>query len=397
MSTGDDTSTAKGGFRTAITGGVQLFLVIAVVLVGLGVNRALMNTRPDAPTFEPQTAFPAVAVIRPSATEETIRVAETGTVQTRANVALAPQVGGRVVAVSPNLAAGGAFAANEELFAIDPTDLQLSERQARADLETAESALLLEQAEAETARREWRLVNGDEPIPALVAREPQIAQAKANVSAARARLADVRTDLGRTRYALPFDGRVVSTTIEPGQTLAANQSYGQAYNVEALEVVVPLSEDMLDLLEPAIGRAARVRRNAKDENDPASAHVVRVSAELDAQTRLAGIVLAFDEPPSLLPGAFVQVMITGDVLKHVFRMPADAVAAGDVMWVVDDGALGVRTPRVIARQADAVIVEAFDFADGVVITLPPGAREGMPVTVIAAEGAGAPERASAGG
>ncbi len=363
------------------TGWIQLALVIAVVLVTLVLNRVLLSGGDDGPAITLSPAPPAVSVIHPELTSATITVVESGVVRTRADIAITPQVSGRIVEVASNLATGGVFSANQTLFVIDPTDLELAVQQAEADLQTAQSALLLEEAEGESARREWRLVNAAAPVPPLVAREPQIAQARASVAAAQARLNDVRTDLGRTRYGLPFDGRVLSTTIELGQTVAANQSYGRVYNVDGLEVSVSIPAEALNVLRPVVSRRASIR-GVNDPSGPGvAARVARVSAELDPQTRLAGLVLSFDETPLLLPGAFVRADIMGDRVEEVLRLPADAIGAGGVVWVVADSVLRARRPTLVSRQGAFVIVEAFDVADGVVTTLPPGAREGLNVVV----------------
>ncbi len=373
------------GRGQSVTGWIQIVLVVVVLVGALAANRVLSRGGDGGPPITAAAALPAVTIMQPVFASDAVRVTETGSVRTRANVTIAPQVGGRVVAASPDFAAGGSFAAGDVLFAIDPTDYELGVQQAEADLASALSVLQLEEAEAETARREWRLINGDDPIPPLVARAPQIAQAEANVAAARARAADARTALERTRYVLPFDGRVVRTTIEVGQTVAANQPYGEVYNAGALEVFVSIPTDALAALEPAVGRSALVRGAGADGGVQASARVSRVEAELDAQTRLAGLVLTFDAPPPFLPGAFVRVDVRGDEVEDVFRAPADAVAAGGIVWVVDDGVLAARRPAIVSRQDDAVLLARFDPADGVVTTLPPGAREGLPVLVVNAQ------------
>jgi RND family efflux transporter MFP subunit len=368
--------------HASLMGRSQIALVIAVVIGALAVNQLLSMTAADAPEIVPAGSAPAVAVIRPAAGRATIRVSETGTVEARANVSITPQVSGRVVRVSPRFAAGGAFRAGEVLFEIDPTDVRLAVQQAQADLAAATSILRLEEAEAATAQQEWRLVNGTEPIPALVAREPQIAQARAGVQAAQARLADVETDLARTRYSLPFDGRIVRATAEVGQTVAANQVYGEAYRTRSVEVRVSLPAEAVAALQPLVGRPARVSGSGPGAAQSAQATVARVDAQLDRQTRLAGVTLVFDGPHPFLPGAFVSVEILGDEVEDVFRLPTDMVATDGSVWVVEGGVLAARRVRVISRQGDTAIVARFDTAAGVVTTPPPGARAGMAVRVV---------------
>ncbi len=378
-----DTGASTG---SSIAGWLQVAVVIGVLVGAFAVTRILSASVSGPERGAVTSDAPVVAIITPRPQTATVTVSETGTVRARADVSIAPQVGGRVVEVADSFAAGGAFAAGDTLFRIDPTDFELTVRQAQADLASAQSALELELAEAETAKREWRLVNGDEPIPALVAREPQIAQARASVAGAQARVGDARVALERTRYSLPFDGRVIATTIEMGQTLAPNQPYGTAYRVEALEAFVALPAEDIARLDPVQGRTARITAAGGRAPIEATATVARVDASLDARTRLAGVTLRFDSPPPFLPGAFVGVTVVGDTLDGVFEVPADIIGPGDRIWVVDGEALEARTATVLARGDDTAIVAAFDVADGVVVTAPAGAREGLVVRAVAQEG-----------
>lgn len=363
---------------------VQVALVLAVLVAALLVNRLLVSQAQGPGQISAGATSPVVSIIRPTPEPAQLTVTETATVQVRTTVSLAPQAGGRVARVSPNLAAGGAFSAGEVLLEIDPTDADLSVRQAQADLQTAVSALELETAEAETARREWALVNPDDAIPALVAREPQLAKARASVAAARARLATARTQRGRTVYSLPFDGRVLSSRLEVGQTLIANQPYGEAYAIDALEVSVPLAREALARLEPAVGRRAEIidaLAGARYSGD-----VVRVQADLDSATRLAGLVVGFDAEPDLPPGAFVTVRLFGDRLDAVLRLPADVIGAGDRVWTVRDGALSRTAVTILGRDSGGVLTLPFNYGGGIVTTPPPGAREGLTVSVLPERG-----------
>ena len=374
-----DTLTSRVRRLGGSAGVVQVVLVLAVLLAALLVNRLLVSQAQGPAQVSATATTPVVSIIRPTPEPAQLTVTETATVQVRTTVSWAPQAGGRVARVSPNLASGGAFTAGEILLEIDPTDADLSVRQAQADLQTARSAMELETAEAQTARREWSLVNPDEPIPALVAREPQLAQARASVAAARARLATAQTQRDRTVYSLPFHGRVLTSRIEVGQTLIANQPYGEAYAIDALEVSVPLAREALARLEPVVGRRAQIIDTIAGARYSGS--VIRVQADLDEATRLAGLVVGFDAEPDLPPGAFVTVRLLGDRLDAALRLPADVIGAGDQAWTVRDGALSLTSVDILGRDQGGVLTRPFDYGEGIVATPPPGAREGLAVSV----------------
>lgn len=374
--------------RSRLVGLVQIGLIVGVVVAALGINALLSRSASGPGRVAQQSRELAVETIVPEVHTQPILVEETGTVQVRAYVNLSPQVGGRVVEISPNLASGGTFEAGEVLFRIDSSDYEYAREQARSNVLSAESTLELELAEAETARREWELVNPGEEIPPLVARTPQIRQARAALASARAELEDAEIDLRRVDYSLPFAGRVVSTSVAEGQTLTANQNYGQVYRLSALEMAVPVSVETLELLDPVVGREARIRIGSA--SGPVSGEIIRQEAELDAQTRFATLIVGFDEPPRLLPGAFGDVEIDGGVVHDAMVLPPGALGNGGRVWVVEDGVLQERSPTMIMQNDTEVIVRAFDAAEGVVTTPLAAPSVGLAVRVLGGRERGQP-------
>ena len=360
----------KPDTKTQIAGWLQIVLVAAVLLAGLAVNAILSSTSTAPRQKVVGSSTTPVEVIRPRIEDKPFRVSGSGVIQSRNAIDLSPEVSGRVVSVSPNLASGGSFKAGDVLFSIDDASLNAVLDQSRADLSSAEADLRVERAEAAVASEEWALLYSEESVPPLVAREPQISQAVAAVQSAKAALEEARLDLSRVNFSLPFDGRIVSTTIEVGQNLTSGQSYGSAYDGTSLEISVPLNASALDYLDPAEGRQARIvsRDGLTQRTQSFAARVVRVDAELDSETRQATVTLAFNENTTLLPGTFIEVEIDGPIITDAHLVPERAVAEDRTIWVVADGVLAMREPRFYFPQDGFVVTEAFDFADGIVVT-----------------------------
>lgn len=360
----------KKDTKAQVAGWLQIILVAGVLIAGLAVN-AILSSTDTAPrqTVAGSSTIP-VEVIRPRIEDKPFRVSGSGVIQSRNAIDLSPQVSGRVVSVSPNLASGGSFKAGDVLFRLDDASLNAVLEQSQADLSSAEADLRVERAEASVAIEEWKLVYPGEAVPPLVAREPQISQAEAAVQSAKAALEEAQLDLSRVNFSLPFDGRIVSTTIEVGQNLTSGQSYGSAYDGTNLEISVPVSARALSYLQPAEGRQARIieRDGLTQRTQSFSAKVVRVDAELDSETRQATVTLAFTENTTLLPGTFIEVEIDGPVISDAHLVPERAVSQDRVIWVVADNKLAVREPQFLFPEDGIVVTEAFDFADGIVVS-----------------------------
>lgn len=367
--------------RGRMAGPVQIFAVTAFLIAAVFFSRApskedVLGAEGSA-TLGKSVPAPVVRVIQPIAETTTLTVVTTGSVNVRNHVALTPQITGRVASVSPNLRAGGAFAAGDELLVIETSDFELAVEQALADVASAESTLLLQQAEGDAARQNYAILHPGEAVPPLVARVPQIEQAKARLASARARSKVVALELSRTRFSLPFAGHVTEAAAEVGQLLTKGQAFGRAFALDAVEAVGFVSQDDLRRISPVVGREAMVRAGGA----ALPAQVERVSAELDQRTRFASLFLSFKEAPSLPPGTFVDIEIEGPALRDTYTLPEAAEQMGDEVWIVEEDRLEVVYPTVRGRDGDGIVVDAFDYAQGVVIGAVPGARQGLPVVM----------------
>ncbi len=365
------------GWKSRLVGLVQISLV--VVVVGSAVMFARAPSAEDAakPAFtrkaEAETRL--VSVIRPEPALRSVNIEATGNITVRNYVSMTPEVSGKIVTLAPALRSGGVFSAGEVLLEIDATDFRLALAQARAEVDSARASLELQQAESQAAISNYRLLHANEEVPPLVAKLPQIERAKAQLAAAEARLDIAQTDLQRTRFSLPFSGKVVATSAEVGQLLTRGQNFGRAFAMDAVEAAVPITLEDLARLEPVVGRKATLTVQGRD----IVARVERVAAELEQRTRFSKLYLSLDDQLSLAPGTFVNVSIDGPELANTLTIPTAAEQGDGILWVVDNGELRQYTPVVRGFNRQGYIVDAFDFGEGIVTGAVPGGREGLKV------------------
>ncbi len=383
----DEPQSNPTGNRLTLRGVVQLGLVIAFISAAVLFARAPSEedvTRPAGPPASarggppsagaaPAQIGPLVRIVSPAAATSTLSVSATGTIAVRGYVDLTPQVGGRVVEISPQLREGGAFNAGDTLLRIDRRDFELAVEAAVADVDAARSSLLLREAEGEAAVDNYRILHPSEPVPPLVAKVPQIEQAKAQLAAANARADTARLDLSRTTFALPFDGYVTASSAAIGQVLTRGQPFGQAFSRDAVEAAVPLAPRDVETLAPLPGRAARLTAGTRT----LTAQVERVAPELDPRTRFSRVFLTLERP--LPPGTFVDVEIDGPPLPDTFVLPSASEQLGAFFWVVRDGQLEMATPAILGRSDAGIVTAAFDPGEGVVLGNVPGGRVGLKV------------------
>ena len=371
-------------------GALQLFFVVGVVGAALAISASLKpEKRFVAPSSAPDRQ--AVSVVAPEEIPFSPTISLNGVVQVRTVTNVIPQVAGRVIEVSPAFRDGAFVSQGDVLFVIDPSDYELAVERTLAEIEVARSDLLRLEAEGAAERKIWENRFPDRPIPALTARLPQIAAAKARVKSGEAARAAAELSLKRTIVRAPFDARVLDTRLDVGQVVASNVSVGSVFSVESLEIAAPVSAAELQRIGQPEGRLAMIESPSSNESS-LRAKVVRKAASLDERTRLGTLYVRADEISTLTLGEFVTVNIAGESMDSAFRVPSAALTSRDQLWVVEDGVLTERRVEVLASDADSVITSRFDYADGIVAIPPADARAGLHVQTDLAD-----KWASAGG
>lgn len=372
-----------------IIGVTQILIVLALVtLASFFACRATTSTEttpsfPMGPPGAMQAPQVTVAVVRPDVISATVEVDATGSIAYRTAVSIVPQVGGRVIWVSPALRNGSEFRKGETVFKLDPIDAELSVRQAKADLAVALAEMNLANAQREAATENYQLLNPGAEVPPLVAQEPQIERSQAAIDRTKARLLAAELALSRTEFSFPFSGRVLTSNVGIGQLLSINQPVGQVYDINELEAVIPVSTMDLDALEPIQGRRALL----ETDHGFVEAIVERRSASLDERTRASALYAKIQSKDhELAPGSFIRAKIFGRQIDQAYVLPEETEQAKSTVWIVNDGLLIRQQIQIHDRREDGLLVSTFPYFDGIVTGSMPNVEEGDSVGI-----AGAPQ------
>ena len=359
---------------------VVLLIAIALVIVFGGGDETDDSTIPPSVRFGGERqAQMTVSIIEPSEVVATVEVEATGAISYRNTVDIVSQVSGRVVWFSATMRNGASFEANDVLFRIDPVDAQLSVEQAKADLQVALADMNLTKAEQAAAIENYLLLNPDSEVPPLVAKQPQLARSEAAISRAKARLRVAELALSRTEFKLPFNGRVLNSSIGEGKLVAMNQVLGQVYNIDELEAVIPLASLDVEVLNPLVGRNVRI----KTEHGYISAEIERESAELDSRTRTTtAYARLLSDEHSLVPGYFIEATVIGNTVESAYILPNEVEQANGTVWLVRDGQILSQPIRIQDRRTDGLLVDSFNYYDGIVVGSMPDLQEGTMVRTV---------------
>ncbi|MEL6346300.1 MAG: efflux RND transporter periplasmic adaptor subunit, partial [Myxococcota bacterium] len=372
-----------------------------LVMLGGGVVTAGMVLSQDAqeqtaPALEP-TPVEAISV---SLSEYPVTVQTTGTVVAAQQINVVPQVQGKITYVSDKLKPGGRFNAGEVMARIDRRDYALAVEQQKSNVQQAEVNLALEQGRQETAQREWALLGNSGEPPALAARGPQLKATELALQSAKSGLRTAELNLERTTLRAPFNAIVLTESVDLGQVVGAQTNAATLSGTDTLWVQVSVPVERLGNIDipganATVGSAATITQELGATQIVREGQVLQLSGQLDPQSRTATVIVEIADPlnvkaaaqgemPGLpmLPGAFVNVTLTGQPVSNVVKLPRVAVKENRYVWLADGERMIRQDIQVGWGSAEDVFVTAgLDAGDQVITTSVSFPIEGAPISV----------------
>jgi RND family efflux transporter MFP subunit len=363
-------------------GQLQLALVIAFILGSFIISKLLESTYKPPKKNNTSERILSVEASEISPIDYRMSFKTTGIIEAKNNINIVPEVTGRIIHVHEAFFPGGKFVKNEVLFEIDPRNFELDVQRSTAELIHAKTALYIEQAEADAAISEWEQLNGNREAPPLVARSPQLAESKANLKLAEAQLENSKLNLERTKFTLPFDGRVLNSDIAKGQYVTSGRSYGSVFNQKHLEVKTSLEPHQINLLLNTKDPEVIFHTNYLGKKDFHKGLFKRGFSSLDTGTRFATIRFNFvDSVNDLVPGIFSDIQVYGATVSNVMLLPPSSLQSQGIVWQIQDNQLHKWNPEVIDINNEYIAVKGINKPITIVTSYIPGGNEGMRVNI----------------
>ncbi len=340
---------------------IPIVIVLAVVFVLLKFM-GTMKTEPAKVPEKPQGFLVETATLQP--TELTVEIQSQGMLQPKRQIALLAEISGKVLSLSPAFTAGGLFNTGDVLVKLDPADYQVAVSRAEANLASAQATLDLEQAKSDQAKKDWQSFGKKGQPSDLLLNIPQLAGAQASLKAAKADLMKAKRDLEKTEIKAPFDGTVISKSVDLGQFVGMSGQLGVVAGTAVAEVRLPLSNQDLSKLNLKNHQLEQKPLNVKFMDDQ-NEHVIngaikRLESSKDSRTLMNYAVAEIEQPfeNNLLFNTFLQAQILGSKYPEVFAIPAAWMMPNDQVSVYEkDGKLGIKTVQVVHKTNEFFYVD----------------------------------------
>ncbi len=357
-------------------------LAALAVLVAAGV--ALRLT-----VFAPTLVPVRTVAVESGRVEETVTNSRAGTVKARRRAKLAPETGGRVLALPHRR--GDRVRRGDVLLRVEDSlqraQLSLAEDERKVALAQRDQACLAaDRADRERGRTRGLAAQGIVSTDQIDGVDSQARTAEAACRAARATaeraesaVTLARAQLRQTVLLAPFDGIVADTFIEEGEWTSPSPPalpippVLDLIDTRSIYISAPMDE--VDSARIRKGQPARVTVDSH-RGEHFAAHVVEVApyvVDKLEQNRTVEIELELDDDAvahTLLPGTSADAEVVLSARDNVLRVPTSALLEGGKVLVLASGRLLERTLQLGIRNWDFTEVKSgLTAGDRVVVSL----------------------------
>ncbi|PKG38732.1 efflux RND transporter periplasmic adaptor subunit [Psychromonas sp. Urea-02u-13] len=368
----------------------QFLLPLVILLISAGAYWGALQLKKPPVEKEVVDNTPLVTVQVIEASSIDFAVGSYGVVKSQFETDLVAQVSGEIRYLSKKFVRGGFVKKGEILAKIDANDYQAALIDAQANIASAEAALVLEIANANVAKEQWRKIKGSKPT-SLSLREPQVAQEKARLLSSQAGLKRAKRNVERTIIRAPYDALIHTRLISLGSYASIGTALGQVLSTDIAELRLPVADSEMQYLMNS-GDNAKVILDAtiSGVKQTWSGVVVRNEGVIDARSHMNYLVVQVKDPYQLRSkdaeklrfGTYVTARISGKKIDNVSVINQHLITNSQVAIVNKQGLLHFQAIN-IARVLDGKAYVNKGLSDGmqVITSALDYPIEGMPLLI----------------
>jgi RND family efflux transporter MFP subunit len=334
----------------------QVLLPFIVLIMSVSIALSLSAMKSPIQTKEEKIALPLVEITNLTSSSQQLDVESYGIVNPKYSTELVAQVTGQVISLSDQFVKGGFVKKGVELARIDPNDYEAALIEAQANLAQANAAYIIEQAQADAARKQWeRLKRSSKSTSSdLYLRKPQLAEKFAQYRAAQASVKRAKRNLERTYIKAPYDAIIQNRSISMGSVINTGSKLGLLYSVSVAEIRLPIPDSELKyLINDGIG--ADVTLSTQSSSIDAQVwrgEIVRTEGVIDENNRMMFLVAQIEKPYNIKPhtlkfGKYVNASISGKSLNNIITLPYHLIKNSKVATLDENSQLAFKKVNVI--------------------------------------------------
>jgi RND family efflux transporter MFP subunit len=341
---------------------VAPLVLIAAILIAV----SLVRSKKTPPPRVPKVVVARVDIFAAAPATFKPQVRTYGNTRSHMTTALASQVRGEILRISPAFEVGKLISKGDWLVEINPVDMEAISSERQSALAKAQQALADEQTRSTLAQEDW-IASGRklEEANDFTLRKPQLLAAKAAVKAAESSAAKAKLDVARSTVLAPFDAIVQSRTASPGNVVMIGNPLGNLLSREKIEVRLPLTPQQVRSVDLSKISSTPLVASITTPTLPGKtwkAKISRIEPAVDTRNQTLWVIGEIEDPFSdteaFLPvGAFVHATFDALSLEDVYIFPEVTVVEDSFVWVVSPSATLIKQPvDLVYTQSGTILV-----------------------------------------
>lgn len=362
---------------------------LILALIGLAiVYGAYMGSKAMVRSKKPQARKEAPASVK---TVSTFKVANgdvqstipiTGKLVAENRTELYAEVAGMLKTQSKVFKEGNSFKKGEVLLRIDDSEYRMSILSQKSALLNTFTQLLPDlKIDFPNSFEKWNNYLKDFSIEGALPALPEVTDEKEkfylasrNIFGQYYNIKSMEERLSKYVIKAPFDGVVVTSQIDPGTNVRVGQSLGEFIDPTTYELEAAVGLKDIEL----ISTGDVVILNSPDVAGEWTGKIKRVSNKIDDATQTVRVFVSVTGK-GLKEGMYLTGSIESELVPEAMEIDRKLLVTSSEVYIVDDGALRLKTVEVIKFGTGTAIVkglpEGADLLDGTIV----GAYSGMPV------------------
>jgi len=359
---------------------------LGILAAGFAVMSLLSSLREEPPQKEPEQRQVVVGAETVAPGRVAAEISAYGRLASAQPVVINSEVNGTLEQGEIDFRPGQRFRRGQLLIKIDARQIELEISSAKSDLLKALASVLPEiRVDFPDAFAVWQeyfnRCSFDRPVPKL----PEAANnniklylSRFNVYTIYFTIRDLEIMREKHFIRAPFDGSIIAVDLRTGSNVRSGTRIGEIINLEELEIVVPLTVEDVQWIDPE----QPVALTSSELRGQWHGSIRRIGKTVDQQTQTAQVYITLEDAEQLYDGILMKATIPGRTIESAVRIPRRALHNQRNVYVIQDGVLALRQVDVVRSEPESVIIAGGLAAGDVVVTdVLQGVSPGMPARV----------------
>lgn len=362
-----------------------IIVVVAILILGGGfvISGKLADSK-KPPVKKKEKHVTTVFTTKVENGDVPIRLDATGKLTAKNRIDLYAEVQGIMLSSSGSFKEGEHFDKGDRLVQIDGEVFRAGLKAQKSNLQNLITAALADlKLDFPNSYTKWEAYAKNFDINKSVAELPEAADDKErmfitgrNIYSTFYNVKNAELTLAKYDIYAPFDGVLVEALVNQGTLIRPGQKLGTFIDPSVYEMETPVPLSMLEFMK--VGE--RVNLSSTTTSAKWTGRVSRINSMVNAGTQTVNIYIEVSGK-GLEEGMFLEAEIDASHIENAFEIDRSVLFADDQVYVASDTLLEQKQVKPLYFNQKTVVVSGLTDGDEVLTKMPPGAYEGMRISI----------------